>query len=102
MEFMVAIVKGLLERPDATLSAIVHDCYHATLHRWHGWLASSAFAVAFAFVPHRGPFLDRIAGGKFTAATEAEMRQFVDVFGGMLGEVHAFIERNGLDDPYKV
>jgi hypothetical protein len=47
--------------------------------------------VAFAFVPNRGPFLERVAGGSFDEQTAAEMAQFVEVFTGLLAEVHTFL-----------
>jgi hypothetical protein len=46
MQFMLAIMGRLLELgPDAVMGDVVHEMYHATLHRWHGWVASSAFTV---------------------------------------------------------
>jgi hypothetical protein len=65
-------------------------------------LSAALPQVAFAFVPSRATFLDRLAGGKFSDATAADMAAFVDTFGGLLAEVHAFITERGLDDPYKV
>ena len=99
---MVAILRRLMEKPGATLSEAVYDTYYATLHRWHGFLASSAFSVAFAFVPARAGFLDTLAGGRFTDATAAEMAAFVERFGALLADVHGFLDARGLDDPAKV
>jgi hypothetical protein len=45
MEFMVAIVRGLIDRPNDSLSSVVYDGYHSTLNRFHGFWASSAFSV---------------------------------------------------------
>jgi hypothetical protein len=42
---MLAIMKRLLDDPAASMSDVVYETYHATLHRWHGFLASSAFNV---------------------------------------------------------
>lgn len=47
--------------------------------------------VAFAFVPSRETFLDRLAGGKFNDQTAADMASFVEQFGGLLAEVHQFL-----------
>jgi hypothetical protein len=47
--------------------------------------------VAFAFVPGRGTFLDRLAGGKFSDQTAADMDEFVSQFGGLLAEIHQFL-----------
>ncbi|GBF91372.1 hypothetical protein Rsub_04112 [Raphidocelis subcapitata] len=95
MEFMVSILRCLQERPSASMSEVVYE-------QWHGWLATSAFSVAFAFVPGRATFLDRLAGGKFNEQTAADMAQFVSQFGGLLAEVHQFLDERGQDDPYKV
>ena len=48
MEFMVAIMKGVIDRPEETLNTVVQENYYATLHQWHGFLASSAFHVSGA------------------------------------------------------
>jgi hypothetical protein len=45
MEFMLAIMAALQERPDAAMSDVVGEIYHKTIHRWHGFLTSSAFTV---------------------------------------------------------
>lgn len=102
MEFMVAIMRRLEEAPDATMSEVVYDMYYATLHQWHGFIASSAFSVAFAFVPSRETFLDRLAGGKFSDQTAQDMARFVEKFSALLTEVHRFLDEHGLDDPGKV
>ncbi|KAI8468072.1 MAG: putative glycolipid transfer protein [Monoraphidium minutum] len=102
MEFMVSILRRLVEDPASSMSDAVYDTYYATLHRWHGFLASSAFSVAFAFVPSRETFLDRLAGGKFSDQTAADMTAFVEQFSALLAEVHTFLDARGLDDPAKV
>lgn len=105
MEFMIGILRRLGDQPDASLSDIVYETYRATLQRFHGFLASSAFSVAFAFVPSRASFLDKLAGGdgrRFDEATAADMAAFTGEFGGLLEEIHAWIVERDLDDPYKV
>jgi dihydroxyacetone kinase len=42
---MLAIMKRLLDDPQVSMSDVVYESYHATLHRWHGFIASSAFKV---------------------------------------------------------
>lgn len=102
MEFMLAIIRRLQELPQAPMSDVTYDMYHATLHRWHGFFCSSAFSVAMAFVPTREVFLDRLAGGRFSEAASDAMDSFVGSFGALLSEVHLFLEERGLDDPAKV
>lgn len=46
LEFMMAIMGRLLEKPEMGLSEVVYEQYHATLSRWHGFWASSAFNVS--------------------------------------------------------
>lgn len=46
LEFMMAIMKRLLDDPEVSMSDVVYQTYHATLHQWHGFLASSAFSVS--------------------------------------------------------
>ncbi|KIY92705.1 hypothetical protein MNEG_15258 [Monoraphidium neglectum] len=102
MEFMLAIMAALQERPDAAMSDVVGEIYHKTIHRWHGFLTSSAFTVAFAFVPSREAFLNRLAGGKYCGRTAADMAAYVDQFSALLAEVHKFLDKHGLDDPRRV
>jgi hypothetical protein len=58
--------------------------------------------VAINFVPSRDTFLERLAGGRFTDATALDMAKYVAQFRALLGEVHAFLDAHGLDDPAKV
>ncbi|GBF93994.1 hypothetical protein Rsub_06243 [Raphidocelis subcapitata] len=103
MEFMLAIMRRLLELPeDAAMADVVQEQYAKTLRRWHGMLCSSAFSVALAFVPNRATFLDRLAGGRYTPETAAEMAAYVDSFGNLLAEVHSWLDTHQLDDPAKV
>jgi hypothetical protein len=46
LEFMMAIMGRLLEKPEMGMSEVVYEQYHATLARWHGFWASSAFNVS--------------------------------------------------------
>lgn len=103
MEFMLAILARLLELPPgASMTEVTREQYNATIHKWHGFLASSAFGVAINFVPSRDTFLERLAGGRFTDATALDMAKYVAQFRALLGEVHAFLDAHGLDDPTKV
>lgn len=140
----MAIMQKLLDEPDTPLNDVVGQTYYATLHRWHGFLATSAFnvsgrppqahrsslqasvhactqhlsawhllghltskllrscpllvaplsrlQVAFAFVPSRETFMEKVAGGSDPDALE-HMRSFVGKFSPLLAEVHAFLVR---------
>lgn len=46
LEFMMAIMGRLLEKPEMSMSEVVYEQYHATLSQWHGFWASSAFNVS--------------------------------------------------------
>ena len=58
--------------------------------------------VALNFVPNRRDFLDRLAGGRFTRASEADLLAYAARFGALLADVHAALDARGLDDPAKV
>lgn len=45
MEFMLSIMGRVLADPSAPLAEVTAERYAATLHRWHGFLAASAFNV---------------------------------------------------------
>lgn len=103
MEFMLAIITRLVELPPtADMRDVVAEQYAATLRRWHGRLASSAFSVALGFVPRREEFLERLAGGRFSRASEADLLAYCGRFGALLAEVHSALDARGLDDPAKV
>eukprot|EP00878_Enallax_costatus_P007049 GHUV01007388.1.p1 GENE.GHUV01007388.1~~GHUV01007388.1.p1 ORF type:complete len:203 (+),score=54.81 GHUV01007388.1:625-1233(+) len=101
LEFMMAIMKHLLDDPSASMSDVVYAEYHAGLSKWHGFLASSAFNVAFNFVPSRETFMDKVAGGNDPEQNQ-QMRSFIDNFSPLLAQVHTFLDEKGLDDPAKV
>jgi hypothetical protein len=46
LEFMTAIMGHLLSEPDKSMSEVVYEQYYATLNKWHGFWASSAFNVS--------------------------------------------------------
>lgn len=101
LEFMMAIMGRLLEQPDMSMSEVVYEQYHATLARWHGFWASSAFNVAFNFVPSRQAFMEKVAGKDDPEAVK-DMQAFIDAFSPVLAEAHKFLDERGLDDPAKV
>ena len=45
MEFMLALLQGVHDRPSDTLAKVVADTYTATLCQYHGFMVSSAFTV---------------------------------------------------------
>lgn len=101
LEFMMAIMGRLLEKPEMSMSEVVYEQYHATLSRWHGFWASSAFNVAFNFVPSRQTFMEKVAGSDDPHALQ-DMKAFIDAFSPILAEAHKFLDERGLDDPAKV
>lgn len=46
LEFMMAIMGRLLEKPEMSMSEVVYEQYHRTLSKWHGFWATSAFNVS--------------------------------------------------------
>lgn len=59
MEFMMAIMRRLLQKPEMSMSEVVYEQYHATLAQWHGFWASSAFNVSSRAVGVAGKRLQR-------------------------------------------
>jgi hypothetical protein len=49
LEFMMAIMGRLLEKPEMSMSEVVYEQYHLTLSKWHGFWATSAFNVSRAW-----------------------------------------------------
>mmetsp|Transcript_34819 Transcript_34819/g.88233 ORF Transcript_34819/g.88233 Transcript_34819/m.88233 type:complete len:203 (-) Transcript_34819:477-1085(-) len=99
MEFMVALLRALTTRPNDSMSTVVGDTYSSTLMQYHGFMVSSAFTLAFKWVPYREVFLESLGGGP---GVEGRITAFVDAFSPLLAEVHAFLAEQGLDDPTKV
>ncbi|GLC37748.1 hypothetical protein PLESTB_001472800 [Pleodorina starrii] len=99
MEFVCAILRRLHDDPDTPLGTVVSETYSATLMQFHGFFASSAFSLAFKFVPSREQFLSKVGEG---ATVMIEMKLLVDSFSEVLAEIHKFMEEQGLNDPTKV
>lgn len=52
--------------------------------------------------PCREDFFDKVGARPDDEAAMEDMHAFCSGFGALLGEVHAFLAENGLDDPTKV
>lgn len=94
MDFLVALFGNLLDHPDWTMSQAATDAYNLTLKKWHGWIASSAFAVALKLIPERTKFMAVLGEGDL----EADIKSFVVSFSPLLQENHEFLKSVGLDD----
>lgn len=99
MEFIVALLRRVHDDPAAALGTAVDETYRSTLMQFHGFFVSSAFTLAFKFVPSREAFLANLGDGP---GLMAEMKAFIDAFSEVLAEVHKFLDDNGLNDPTKV
>lgn len=105
MEFVTALLNRLVDQPAEPLSTVVKETYSQTLSKYHGYVVSCAFAMAFAFVPTREDFIDKlISSGNpgIDPNLEAELRRFTASFTPILQELHEYFTENGLDDPTKV
>eukprot|EP00877_Chromochloris_zofingiensis_P001106 jgi/Chrzof1/10997/Cz05g19300.t1 len=89
MEFTVAILQRLHDDATSSLSTIVSETYYATLNKFHGFFASSAFSVAFKFVPSREYFLEQVAGQ--STSVMQDMKQFGTAYSSVLEDVHKFL-----------
>ncbi|EFJ40822.1 Ca2+/H+ antiporter, cation antiporter, membrane protein [Volvox carteri f. nagariensis] len=99
MQFICAILRRLHDDPTAQLSTIVAETYSQTLMQYHGFFTSSAFSLAFKFVPSREQFMSKVGEGPDVMS---ELKAFVDGFSEILAEIHKFLDEQGLDDPTKV
>ncbi|KAG2499068.1 hypothetical protein HYH03_003251 [Edaphochlamys debaryana] len=99
MEFICAVMRRLHDDPSSSLAVIVDETYRSTLMNFHGFFASSAFVLAFKFVPSREAFMASVDGGP---EVMQELEDFVNGFGKVLAEIHAWMTEEGLDDPTKV
>ncbi|CAI8603128.1 unnamed protein product [Vicia faba] len=95
MDFLVALFRNLIEHTDWSMSQACTDSYNKTLKKWHGWLASSSFAVAMKLAPDRKKFMDVIQGG---GDVNADIEKFCTTFSPFLEENHKFLARFGLDE----
>ncbi|GAX82505.1 hypothetical protein CEUSTIGMA_g9932.t1 [Chlamydomonas eustigma] len=102
MEFTVDILKRLRDQPaDADIGQLVTDAYTETLLKFHGFVASSAFYLAFKFLPTR-EYVITSMGASPGANVQSELDAFVTSFTPILTEIHMFLVENNLDDPTKV
>ncbi|GIL65848.1 hypothetical protein Vafri_19494 [Volvox africanus] len=99
MEFICAVLRRLHDDPTASMGTVVTETYGMTLMRYHGFFASSAFSLAFKFVPSREQFFANVGRGP---EVMVELKAFVDGFSPVLAEIHKFLDEQGLDDPTKV
>lgn len=115
MEFLLGILEGLPSAP--TMHAAVSTAYDNTLKRFHGFLVYGTFKVcdiqqqwtlshvdvqvALNLVPSKEAFLDCVAPGPPEEQT-AQLQRAVASFRPVLQAVHAFLDKEGLDDPTPV
>mmetsp|Transcript_18701 Transcript_18701/g.33943 ORF Transcript_18701/g.33943 Transcript_18701/m.33943 type:complete len:204 (-) Transcript_18701:420-1031(-) len=102
MEFMIAILTRLQQDDSMELTEVVQKTYEETLMKYHGFIASTAFTLAFKFVPTRQDFVSKLADGCNLAICMKDMKIFCDAFSAILADVNKFLVLNGLDDQSKV
>uniref|UniRef100_A0A7S3QL51 Glycolipid transfer protein domain-containing protein n=2 Tax=Dunaliella tertiolecta TaxID=3047 RepID=A0A7S3QL51_DUNTE len=98
MEFITAVMQRMLTEP---LHKAVADVYRETLMQYHGFMVSSAFTLAFKFVPTREQFVASLDTSEHDNLDQ-QVKDFVEAFGPLLKEIHGFMVENNLDDPTKV
>mmetsp|Transcript_15824 Transcript_15824/g.34134 ORF Transcript_15824/g.34134 Transcript_15824/m.34134 type:complete len:204 (+) Transcript_15824:211-822(+) len=101
MEFMVELLRQTRAAPSDAMSKVVSDVYTATLCKFHGFIVSSAFTLAFKFVPSREYFIENLGvapGGDINT----EIDDFVSAFSPILQDIHKHLVEHNLDDPTKV
>jgi len=97
LEFAANLLEGLAAEPrTAPLKEVAHGAYATTLKPYHGWLASSAFAVVLQFPPSREAFVNSL-NGDYENMTEVARK-----LRPTLERIHKFLNENGLHDESKV
>jgi hypothetical protein len=97
LEFAANLLEGLAAEPrTAPLKEVAHGAYATTLKPYHGWLASSAFAVVLQFPPTREAFVNSL-NGDYENMTEVARK-----LRPTLERIHKFLHENGLHDESKV
>ncbi|XP_047945222.1 glycolipid transfer protein 1-like [Salvia hispanica] len=95
MDFIVELFRNLVEHQDWSMSQVYNDAYAKTLKEWHGWLASSSFAVVLKLAPDRKKFMEALG----TAGdTNGDMHKFCTEFSPILRKIHKFLASCGLDN----
>eukprot|EP00798_Chlamydomonas_sp_ICE-L_P010074 gene10074-7971_t len=99
MEFVVAILRKTCEDKESPMTKVVTDTYTATLYQFHGFMVSSAFTLAFKFVPSREYFLENLGPSD---DIYADILALADAFEPILKEIHYYLVESNLNDPTKV
>ncbi|KAL7105534.1 hypothetical protein ACP275_07G050600 [Erythranthe tilingii] len=95
MDFLVELFRNLAEHHDWSMSQVCNDAYSKTLKKWHGWLASSSFAVAIKLAPDRKKFMEVI--GIEDGDIYDDMQKFCTDFSPILVQIHKFLASVGMD-----
>ncbi|XP_042060033.1 glycolipid transfer protein 1-like [Salvia splendens] len=95
MDFIVELFRNLVEHQDWSMSQVYNDAYAKTLKEWHGWLASSSFAVVLKLAPDRKKFMEALGAA---GDTNGDMHKFCTEFSPILRKIHKFLASCGLDN----
>ena len=96
MQFLVAMIDELAKDPSKTLSAAVTDAYENTLKPFHGRMVQTMMWGVTKGLPGRDHFEQKL-GGNIKGPAEG----FVNSFGPLLQEIHAWMVQQNLNDPKK-
>lgn len=99
--FVAALLRGLEADTGATVADAARAAYAKHLRPYHGFITSSAFTVALTLAPSRRSFFDAVGGGGEAVAL-AELGPWLTTWEGVLGDVLAWLDGAGLNDPCKV
>ncbi|PKA60594.1 hypothetical protein AXF42_Ash019487 [Apostasia shenzhenica] len=89
MDFLVELLRNLMDHSDWSMTKACMESYNRTLKRWHGWLATSSFNVALKIIPDRKRFLETIACG--SDDINADIQRFCSAFSPLLEANHKFL-----------
>lgn len=97
MQFVLGMLKNLLDDPAATLSSASRDSYSKTLRLCHNFITRTLFDKGLLLVPARETFFKNLAQGAPLEKVEEAMKEYVTIFEPMLLAIDADFKKRELE-----
>mmetsp|Transcript_35733 Transcript_35733/g.30041 ORF Transcript_35733/g.30041 Transcript_35733/m.30041 type:complete len:200 (+) Transcript_35733:29-628(+) len=97
MQFIFALMKKVAAGTEANAAA--KEAYEETLSAYHGFMVKKTFQMGLMAAPGTDNLLKGL--GSDAALTKTEMGEWVAAAEPILANIHAFLEKEGLDDKVK-
>jgi len=98
LDFISALINGLLDNPTAELAECTRKAYTAALEHRHTWIVRTAIGSAMYFLPTRTAFLASLGSGRPTEELEPSLREFVVLVERVRKELWAYYAAHGITD----